>query len=392
MTVPYTQPQPKDVCGLNPTHITNPRRTIEITTNICRSFEPKTECIRTEGTTHDKKDHWGSARRALEAHNKIVYHTVHDGKNALRSISSFTEMLREEIPITDRTFNGLHTITTELRSMLDDLSERTSPVINALLKQQDTEHLYRGVREAALLGCKQDARYTLEYVLSQRNKLNAWVTLLLEETVDKEMNDEQTLWASRIEKAAKRFNWIIESQLAVLKGESPPRSTEPVKAGTIWNEFKKVINGEGVELTDEEELPERSHILCDVNLVALDSVFQNLASNTQDHGSKGGKTTLFISERIETTEKNQFYVLSVRDRGNGITVDPIERIFEQGVTTRSNPAAYQGSGLNSVKTIMEQMGGQVTAHNHTRADGTVDGAVFELWIPVTTEIRFYRSE
>jgi signal transduction histidine kinase len=67
--------------------------------------------------------------------------------------------------------------------------------------------------------------------------------------------------------------------------------------------------------------------------------------------------------------------LSVRDEGDGIRPEHLERIFAHGFTTRTRG---HGFGLHSCIVAAREMGGDLQAHS----DGPGTGATFTLVLPV----------
>lgn len=76
---------------------------------------------------------------------------------------------------------------------------------------------------------------------------------------------------------------------------------------------------------------------------------------------------------IETDSKDGFWVLRIRDEGEGIPEDEFGKIFAPFFTTKSKGT---GLGLSFVSQVVESHGGYVEASNHEKG-----GAMFEIRIP-----------
>ena len=72
-------------------------------------------------------------------------------------------------------------------------------------------------------------------------------------------------------------------------------------------------------------------------------------------------------------------VIEVRDRGEGVPEDNLDRLFQPFFTTKADGV---GLGLANVKKVVEYHGGKVEAYNESGG-----GAIFRLWIPVDGDSR-----
>ncbi|MEZ5353071.1 MAG: HAMP domain-containing sensor histidine kinase [Bryobacteraceae bacterium] len=106
------------------------------------------------------------------------------------------------------------------------------------------------------------------------------------------------------------------------------------------------------------------------NPAAWERVFTNLFLNAaQAMGEDGG--TVEIEAAVA---EGGAIAIAVRDDGPGISPKVLERIFEPRFSTR---ARRSGLGLHIVKTIVEGLGGTVTAENRPGARG----AQFRILLP-----------
>lgn len=101
-------------------------------------------------------------------------------------------------------------------------------------------------------------------------------------------------------------------------------------------------------------------------------VVVNLLSNARDAILNAGVTTGYI--HIAIVSDGEWCRVTVSDNGGGISLDPIERVFEPYVTTKSGGT---GLGLYMSKVIIEQsMAGRISACN------TGEGAAFTVSTPL----------
>ncbi len=89
------------------------------------------------------------------------------------------------------------------------------------------------------------------------------------------------------------------------------------------------------------------------NRTQLMFVFQNLLENAIIYNENRPKII------IESEERDEDYIISVRDNGIGISREYQEKVF--GMFQRLNPQTYKGSGIGlaSCKKIIEQHGGEI---------------------------------
>lgn len=108
----------------------------------------------------------------------------------------------------------------------------------------------------------------------------------------------------------------------------------------------------------------------------LTQVVLNLLLNAADAVAGEGTIVITVARHDETTLS-----LVVEDSGPGIAPAVLATLFEPFVTTK--PAGRgTGLGLAVCHTLIERLGGTVTADNALSADGKVTGARFEVRLPV----------
>jgi two-component system CheB/CheR fusion protein len=120
-----------------------------------------------------------------------------------------------------------------------------------------------------------------------------------------------------------------------------------------------------------------SPLYVDADAARLAQVACNLLNNAAKYMSEGGQ----IDVNVEADDS--MAVVRVRDRGVGIPVDMLERIFERFVQvgpTDHRPAEGLGIGLSVVKALVELHGGTVDASS----GGPGEGAQFTFRIPLAS--------
>ncbi|MDT0649476.1 sensor histidine kinase [Autumnicola edwardsiae] len=104
-----------------------------------------------------------------------------------------------------------------------------------------------------------------------------------------------------------------------------------------------------------------------VNKSALTQVFMNLISNALKYNNKD-----FRKIDINFEEVKDFYIFEVKDNGNGITKQNLEKIFDLFTTLDSNDRdgnPGSGIGLATVKKLVENMDGKIEV-NSIPGDGS----------------------
>jgi len=117
----------------------------------------------------------------------------------------------------------------------------------------------------------------------------------------------------------------------------------------------------------------------------LTQVIANLLNNAAKYQNDGGTIALTVEREASAA------VITVRDRGIGISPDMLQEIFElftQGERTLDRAQGGLGIGLSLVKTVVELHGGSVTA----ASDGPGRGSEFALRLPcLLQELDGYRT-
>ena len=115
-------------------------------------------------------------------------------------------------------------------------------------------------------------------------------------------------------------------------------------------------------------------ICLDADLARISQVLSNLLNNAARHSPPGGKITLAV------TEEPGAVVLRVRDTGDGIAPEMLEKIFAlfvQGEPKLDRAHGGLGIGLSLVRHLVELHGGTV----HARSEGIGKGSEFEVRLP-----------
>lgn len=115
----------------------------------------------------------------------------------------------------------------------------------------------------------------------------------------------------------------------------------------------------------------------------LHQVFMNLLVNAMQ--AIDGRGVREITVRLLPSDEGRIpgegpLTIEVADSGPGIPPAQIEHLFEPFFTTKASGEGT-GLGLAVARSIIEEHGGTITAHNLSGPDGTVSGAVFRIDLP-----------
>ncbi|MEN9433188.1 MAG: hypothetical protein RLZZ422_777 [Pseudomonadota bacterium] len=130
-------------------------------------------------------------------------------------------------------------------------------------------------------------------------------------------------------------------------------------------------NEQHVMITTQLALEQRVRL--DVNRIR--QLLVNLIKNALEAiGEQGVAGKLFISSQSIVLKGQAFAQLTVLDSGSGFSPELLPKLFDPYVTTKHKGT---GLGLAIVKKIVEEHGGQISAHNHESK-----GAMITVLIPI----------
>ncbi len=176
-----------------------------------------------------------------------------------------------------------------------------------------------------------------------------------------------------IQSAAGRLNRLVENLLDMSRLESGR-----LQLKRDWCDVSEVI---GVAVKNlAQELAERrltidtapSLPLIQVDFVLLEQVLVNLLDNACHYTPAGSPIAITARQQGQTIE------IAVRDAGEGIPPDDLERIFDKFYRVSGTAAGGTGLGLSISRGLIEAHGGSLSAENV--ASG---GAEFIIRLPLT---------
>jgi len=185
------------------------------------------------------------------------------------------------------------------------------------------------------------------------NESAGWMELLLkkEELAEMPRKQDFEMALGKIKKGIDRARIITHQLLGFVRKSDSVLSEVDLKE--VVDESVQLVNREAadkeIEIAQEVD-PSLGTIWSDIN--PLRQVLINLLTNSIHATGSGGKITIII-ERV-----GEEVVLTVRDTGEGIPKENLERVFEPFFSTKS-PDKGTGLGLFVTRSIVEKLGGKI---------------------------------
>jgi signal transduction histidine kinase/ActR/RegA family two-component response regulator len=189
-------------------------------------------------------------------------------------------------------------------------------------------------------------------------------------------------YVDTIVNAGERGKALVSQILAYSRAESGTR--EPVILGSVLTEACELLRGSssaGVEVRLAVQ-PEELVVLGDPT--RLHQLVMNLASNALHAMPEGGVLEIGLARRtladpvhtrLSEVPAGEWAVLEVRDNGEGIRPEVIDRIFEPFFTTK-RAGRGTGLGLALVHSIVKEHGGAIDVVSEVGK-----GTTFTVWLP-----------
>jgi signal transduction histidine kinase len=210
--------------------------------------------------------------------------------------------------------------------------------------------------------------------------IDGYASLIISDPAGEETGNH----AKEVVEAARKASFITRKLL----GFSQKEQSEPVvlDLNTTMQDTDKMLNrliGEKIQLITRAA---GKPIFVRADPVQLGQVLMNLAVNARDAMPNGGRITIKTSckqvddgecRKPGTLPAGEYACITVRDTGQGMTAETLERIFEPFFTTKQ-AGKGTGLGLSIVKDIVKQNKGFIDLHSKPGA-----GSTFFIYLPVT---------
>ncbi|CAN5128711.1 hypothetical protein BH09PSE6_BH09PSE6_32110 [soil metagenome] len=174
---------------------------------------------------------------------------------------------------------------------------------------------------------------------------------------------------------AERAGAIIRRIREFVKRSEPDRRATDIRLvledalGLV--EFDATRRGLSIELNVESDLPS-----VDIDRILIEQVLINLIRNGLEAMAGGGRRALTVKVGLVPG----YMAIDVVDRGTGIAIDVLDRLFEPFYSTK---AEGMGMGLNICRTIIEFHQGRLWAENNLDEVGELSGCTFHVRLPLS---------
>ncbi|MFB3074837.1 MAG: nitrogen regulation protein NR(II), partial [Candidatus Methylomirabilales bacterium] len=193
---------------------------------------------------------------------------------------------------------------------------------------------------------------------------------------------EVTRYLRIMEKHANRITKITRDLLSFSRQRTPENRLVDLSAvakhALALMEHDLMLENIEVELILAEGLPK---VMADLD--QLEQVVLNLLTNARDAMPDGGRLTL-ITETVQANA-HKLVELRVKDTGNGIASEHLERLFDPFFTTKPDGKGT-GLGLAICQGIVETHGGAIWAENVNKG-----GTVFVVQLAAKEEEEGYEE-
>jgi two-component system, OmpR family, sensor histidine kinase KdpD len=256
--------------------------------------------------------------------------------------------------------------------LLDALSDQAALAVERINLVQDIDRAKltaetERLRSALLTSISHDLRTPLASILGSATSLKAY-----RENLDKEAQDELI---ATIQDESERLNRFINNLLDMTRLESGAIATHAEATdladviGSALRRAAKVLGAHKIKVEMSPDLP-----MPRLDGVLLEQVIFNLLDNAAKYSPGNSEI------RVDAVADGGVVRIEVRDEGEGLPPEDIERIFDKfyRVHAADRQRAGTGLGLAICRGFVEAMGGTIAAGNRSERKG----ALFVVTLPV----------
>lgn len=224
-----------------------------------------------------------------------------------------------------------------------------------------------------------DKKRRHEFVRRINHDLNAPVSVLNWTVSELQMMELQDQAAkdkvARLVKSSDKLCELIDQLLQSYDYESPPQDISSTKTvcdlaevvhDSVDGQYPlATIHGDSLEWTKPEQ---PMYVLA--NQLELSRVVDNIIRNAIKHNPQGTNVAVSVESN------GSFYVISIADNGKGIAPEHLDKIFQPGYRVDPANKDGQGLGLDIAKTLIQNMGGDISVTSTLKK-----GTTFRLKVP-----------
>ncbi|HQU82601.1 MAG TPA: ATP-binding protein, partial [Pyrinomonadaceae bacterium] len=250
---------------------------------------------------------------------------------------------------------------------MGELASQFNRMTDELAKNRELEAKFQEAEKSAVVG-----RLASAIAHEIRNPLN-YINLTLDHLRNKFKPEDETKRETFEKLTAQLKSEVarINNQITDFLNYSRPAKAnlQPTDARKVVEDSLRIVEGQAAEcdikisLIEEENVPK---MLADAEF--LRSVFNNLFINAvHSMEAKGGNLNVKISPDA------QFVKIEIRDTGNGIPPENLEKIFEPYFSTKETGT---GLGLAIVQKIIDVHNGEISVESELN-----EGTIFVVKLP-----------
>jgi two-component system NtrC family sensor kinase len=258
--------------------------------------------------------------------------------------------------------NDIGKLAMTFNQMVERLTEKQRDLAKTIKKLTDTQEELVSSEKMASVG--RIAAGVAHEIGNPLTSVLGLTEILHKRLKHKKLKDGEILLdlVERMRKETERINRIIKDLLQFSK---PPTSqTEDIDVNRLILDSLNVLRVQerfqnvNFDLSLKENLSSARG-----NSDQLQQVLLNILINAADAMPDGGSISM------KTEKKGEWVTISIRDEGEGIPVDDLDKIFDPFYTTKS-PDKGTGLGLSISLKIIEELGGKIKVESK-RGTGTV---------------------
>lgn len=267
------------------------------------------------------------------------------------------------------------------KEILETISHPLSSAIERKIEEQKREKLIEELQE---LNLSKDRLFSLisHDLRSPFNSLLGFTEILSYEydslTIEEIKEYLNVIYESSKNLYGMTNNLLQFSRFQMGKLEYHP---EKLNLSTIITNNVKMVQGNAVkkQLTIAIEVEPDIEVLADEDMV--NSIIQNLVSNSIKFTPKGGKITV-SAYRLDKADDPKFIEICVEDTGIGMTSKEVEKIIEDHLSSKPGTEKEYGTGLGLllVKEFVDKNGGKISVQSTPKK-----GTKFSFSLPVFSE-------
>ncbi|MWV26569.1 sensor histidine kinase [Aurantiacibacter rhizosphaerae] len=153
------------------------------------------------------------------------------------------------------------------------------------------------------------------------------------------------------------------------------RPSDPLERTELSALVASVVE-EYEDMSEDVELGETQRVALPLRTTWLRRALRNLIGNALRYGGQA---------RVSLSRTDTEAIVRIADNGPGIAEDQIALMlepFSRGESSRSRETGGAGLGLTLARAIAEQHGGRLVVANHIGENGSIEGLVVELRLPI----------